>query len=521
MKRLSYVLTMTTFSFLVCFIAGCGCGKKEEPTTTEISEDTYNQIYNQVYQQIYNEVSSETQDEMYNKIYNEIYEKLYQEFTEGKTLQEQNTTINLNKYLIGGYEGYDGEGEADISFDYYWLLEEYIGIFKSYDRKDIEELISINVSKEENLCNGDEIQITWRINEEELATRFSVVVEYADYVIPVTSLKELTKIDAFEGLEIVLNGVSGYATASLSAKSHSEYTQYKYEMEKKTKLVNGDEIVVRLAEGAENAYEYKGIAPIANEKVFVVEGLEEVKTFDAFENIKVTFSGDSPYGKASIDYRAAKYNELSYTFDKNSGLKNGDIVTVYISSDSINKCAARYEEIPSVDKMTYVVEGLPEIVMDDQTVSADKWKEMSDYWKQYVENTVPVEWEKPESLTNVKYIGYTFSYPTMEAWSDDYYVSFLFELTVDSLQTEEFKYYYYIEIKNLKKTGDGEYTFDEFYVPYGYYSKWFGTEGNIFMKDDLYYVGFETYDLIYENRVLNDRSSYNTKIVFAGDYSEE
>lgn len=100
-------------------------------------------------------------------------------------------------------------------------------------------------------------------------------------------------------------------------------------------LSNGDKIELKL-EYDEAANDLLGIKLVYSNKEYTVEGLQEAKKIDAFEDIAVTFSGVSPNGKASVKNNSddSYIKNLKYELSKTSGIKIGDKVTVKVNVDT-------------------------------------------------------------------------------------------------------------------------------------------------------------------------------------------
>ena len=66
-------------------------------------------------------------------------------------------------------------------------------------------------------------------------------------------------------------------------------------------------------------------------KTYKVKGLEEVKTFDAFKDLEVSFNGISPGGEVSFDYTGSDLTSADFQTDASNGtLANGDKIKVYL-----------------------------------------------------------------------------------------------------------------------------------------------------------------------------------------------
>ena len=436
--------------------------------------------------------------------------------------------INLNEYLEVEYEGINEYATATYEIDYVDLISDYDEIF-GFDEddlededgeeflEDMEDAIDGELNEDKNLKNGDELTFTWELSAKKIEDKYKVKFEYTDVTMTVEDLDELKAVDAFEGVEVTFDGPSGYATATFNARNQ-KYGMFLYSFSGGENLKNGDTVTVTLLDGYMEDCIEEGIMPKETVKTYKVEGLKELETFDAFYGLKVTFSGYDTLGAVTINDAAVKYDELRFSHDGDGKLSNGDTLTVTVSDSAVQKCIDRYGVIPEAMTKKYTVSGLETLVDEFSDISDEKWESIYGDWKTYILENIPKEWVTPEALTNVTYIGRTFSRPTEDSWTrDKYYITLYYELTVEQPEKEPFQYYYYLEFENWKTIADGSLTYEKCTIPSGS-AGWFFVSGDIFTKDDLYYVGFETFDAIYEKMVINDRSGYNTECEFMEGY---
>lgn len=147
----------------------------------------------------------------------------------------------------------------------------------------------------------------------------------------------------------------------LAALEEALYNAVEYSISPSENISNGDEVVLTI-DVDNSALESYNFKLAGGEKKITVSGLEEVKAFDPFENVTVNFGGMSPNGSASVNTSDSNVDiDLSYTLDKSSGLKNGDEVTVSISSYSgtdVEEYCMSKGKAPTVTEKTFTVEGL-------------------------------------------------------------------------------------------------------------------------------------------------------------------
>ncbi|MDE5584548.1 MAG: hypothetical protein K2J08_12700 [Ruminococcus sp.] len=276
-------------------------------------------------------------------------------------------------------------------------------------------------------------------------------------------------IDITVGADVSVTGYDGQGTAMI-AKSNILYkvaNQYgkdmsimdraeledrlasavEYSLSEDTGLSNGDEITLTI-EVDESAFDDYDFKLVGGEKKITVKGLDEVETIDPFADAGVTFSGMSPNGVASIN-TSSSYNELSlnYKLDKNTGLKNGDEVTLSVSSyngtDVEEYCASRGKALSATEKK-FTVEGLASYA---QTI-ADIPDDMKNKMLAQAEDAIKAKciWDKKGTtgiLKSLEYLG-------------DYYLT-----GKEGFDTSPYNKIYCVykgtvEFNALKKGGDGK-----------------------------------------------------------------
>lgn len=447
--------------------------------------------------------------------------------------------INLNEYLEVEYEGINEYATATYKIDYVDLISDYDEIF-GFDEddlededgedflEDMEDAIDGELNEDKNLKNGDELAFTWDVSAKKIEDKYKVKFEYTDVTMTVEELDELKEVDAFEGVEVTFDGPSGYATAAFSAKNQ-KYDMFVYHFSGGENLKNGDTVTVTLLDGYMEDCIEEGIIPKETVKTYKVEGLTELEKFDAFEGLKVTFSGNAPFGTVALDDRATKYDELEFyatkydeseSSQKSNFVSNGDKVTVELSEYCIERCIKKYNVIPEATSKTYVVSGLDTLVTEYDDIPEEKWTEIYEEWRTYLLENLTADWETPDALKDVKYIGRAFGKTTSEdmntqRYSPNYIILF-YELAVEQPGQEPFQCYYTIKFENWKQTADGSYVYEKYSEPGKFY--WWGVNGDTFTKDNLTYIGYETFNAAYETYIINDGYGYNTFGEFIDGY---
>lgn len=195
-----------------------------------------------------------------------------------------------------------------------------------------------------------------------------------------------------------------------------------------------------------------------------VADLKIVSTFDAFADLEVTFTGNAPYGYMEYTYNGDKLNYYDFSYDKSSGLSNGDIVTVKINRTDIEYMVDVIGMAPRAMEKTYEVSGLPEFVLSYDDISADFVDSIDSEIEDKIYTSLANNFNTTTSVSDLKYCGYVFQ--VQKDLEYQYYseVNRLYVVYSGVLSNSENKFetqqvYFPVRISNVKKT-DGEYTYD-------------------------------------------------------------
>lgn len=276
-------------------------------------------------------------------------------------------------------------------------------------------------------------------------------------------------VDVTADADISVSGYDGHGTATISKgdwlmDTEKTYGQgmslmelasleealgdaVEYNISPSENLSNGDEVVLTI-DVDNSALENYDFKLAGGEKKITVSGLDEVETFDPFENVTVNFSGMSPNGEASINKSGSSAGiDLSYTLDKSSGLKNGDEVTVSVSAyddtDIEEYCESKGKAISATEK-TFTVEGLASYA---QTI-ADIPDDMKSKMLAQAEDAIKAKciWDEEGTtgvLKSLEYLG-------------DYYLTGKEGFDVSPYNKIYCVYKGTVEFNALKRHGDGK-----------------------------------------------------------------
>jgi len=189
------------------------------------------------------------------------------------------------------------------------------------------------------------------------------------------------KADVSGGFELSFSGYDGYGTATLSdsyswvddviqnygtdlsgmeliAFDAALRSAVDYTITPNEAISNGDEITVSVDVDNSLLEEYK-IELTGGTAAFIADGLDEIEEINPFDDITISYDDIAPRAKATIDTNSFD-KSLVYTLDKDSGLSNGDIITVTVSpkSETMEEYIQKYGKKLAETEKTYTVEGL-------------------------------------------------------------------------------------------------------------------------------------------------------------------
>ena len=190
------------------------------------------------------------------------------------------TTVDMSKYYEISVKGFNGYAKASISetVDPYTALSaegkiktetslnsalSAYAFFSDIDGK---------LSKTQNISNGDTIELTFTYNKD-LAKRLKFKVKNTTIKLKVSGLEDGKKIDPFADLELTFTGVSPNGKVTVNNNNGDDFIRrISYSVDKKSKLKNGDTIIVTASYNEDYAIE-NGYVVTATTKEYQVSGL--------------------------------------------------------------------------------------------------------------------------------------------------------------------------------------------------------------------------------------------------------
>ena len=328
----------------------------------------------------------------------------------GWAFANRTPTIDVSKYMTLSADGYNTVGKLNISFDTEKLEKDY---------------------------------------GKQITTRFK------------KQMKNL-KDDTYGLSSLTASLYDGYETdlfAETCATGSADKTK---------NLSNGDVVTYTWDDNSDEAEEAFGVKVKYSDITYPVSGLASVNTFDAFDGVDVEFSGISPDGRATVNSlpTAAEAQGLYYTLDENSGLSNGDTVTLTVHSnrDDFSDCIDKYGAMPQATEKTFTVEGLNEYVTSADTLSDSVLVSLQNQAEDVFKSYAAQRFSNGQTFKGMTYLGnYILTPKNKDSWGDKDRIVLAYQVTVHHDYTSELNttydaddsFFWYITFNNVSKDADG------------------------------------------------------------------
>ncbi len=359
------------------------------------------------------------------------------------------STINLDKYVTVSYSGYDGYGKATVSIDWDAIEKKYgskvkltkaasneMGEYQELFNKPVEILRyaidNPELSKSDNLSNGDKITYKWDIDEDMIKEGLKCKLKYSD-----TTVK--------------------------------------------------------------------------------VSGLEKVDTFDAFDDLSVEFTGVGPDGRVEYTYDGDILDTSYFYCDEQTGLSNGDKVTIYLYNDDPEYYAENFGKIPAETEKEYKVEGLGKYATKVSDVDDDTLEDAKKEAESIVKDSCS-SFGSDETLTAVTYVGDYLEVikDKKDSYSNKNTFGMVYKIDVqiqpENCDPTPFTYYYDVRYSNIVVNEDKSCNidFDNYEKTWNSVSKQIDNP-NSFWGSYYSYTGFESIDALMNYRKNYNQTYYNTE----------
>ena len=324
----------------------------------------------------------------------------------GWAFANRTPTIDVSKYMTLSADGYNTVGKLNISFDTEKLEKDY---------------------------------------GKQIATRFK------------KQMKNL-KDDTYGLSSLTASLYDGYE-ADLFAETCATGSA-----DKTKNLSNGDVVTYTWDDNSDEAEEAFGVKVKYTDITYTVSGLASVTTFDAFDGVDVEFSGISPDGRATVNSlpTAAEAQGLYYTLDENSGLSNGDTVTLTVHSnrDDFSDCIDKYGAMPQATEKTFTVEGLNEYVTSADTLSDSVLVSLQNQAEDVFKSYAAQRFSNGQTFKGMTYLGnYILTPKNKDSGGDKDRIVLAYQVTVHHDYTSELNttydaddsFFWYITFNNVSK----------------------------------------------------------------------
>lgn len=324
----------------------------------------------------------------------------------GWAFANRTPTIDVSKYMTLSADGYNTVGKLNIDFDTDKLEQDY---------------------------------------GKQIATRFK------------KQMKNL-KDDTFGLSSLTASLYDGYE-ADLFAETCATGSA-----DKTKNLSNGDVVTYTWDDNSDEAEEAFGVKVKYTDITYTVSGLASVNTFDAFDGVDVEFSGISPDGRATVNSlpTAAEAQGLYYTLDENSGLSNGDTVTLTVHSnrDDFSDCIDKYGAMPQATEKTFTVEGLNEYVTSADTLSDSVLVSLQNQAEDVFKSYAAQRFSNGQTFKGMTYLGnYILTPKNKDSGGDKDRIVLAYQVTVHHDYTSELNttydaddsFFWYITFNNVSK----------------------------------------------------------------------
>jgi len=270
----------------------------------------------------------------------------------------------------------------------------------------------------------------------------------------------------------------GGTRSAMSEEDAEEIARFVYEstlvkISEENSLSNGDEVALDVTVASE-AVEVLGKNHLKASFVDVhimekVNGLPEVRDYDPFEDVSVTFQGAEPYGEAVVSY-TGDYEDLFWIeAEPSEGLRNGDEVEITVFPEYDEETLIEEFGISlSRERKTVEVSGLLYYPERIEEINTEELSRISENAQRIARDHIEDEYESDEQLTGLSGCGQYFAAATAEGAQFHNQMYCLYEVHYANNSGGSKTYYYYIRLENIMvdpKTDDAVVDFDHISVP--------------------------------------------------------
>lgn len=179
-------------------------------------------------------------------------------------------------------------------------------------------------------------------------------------------------------------------------------------LDKRDKLTNGDVVSYKwnvdddLSQYIKCKVKYK-------DDTYKVSGLEEIGSFDAFADLSVSFEGMAPNGMLSYTYNGSDLSTYDFKCEKSNGLRNGDVVKIFIDENDVEYFAEQLGKVPAVLEKEFTVVDLDEYVGSYSDLTDDFLATMKSEAEDTIYAYVANSYSSTSKMANLSYAGYVMN----------------------------------------------------------------------------------------------------------------
>lgn len=388
-------------------------------------------------------------------------------------------TIPINDYLEVSYSGINGFGTAEVVFNEADFNDKYSKRIKAAKEQGVEASslleISYNLSKSEELTNGEEIELSIESDRNQFKQEYGYNLKFkSKSKLTVEGLTEVETFDPFDNLSVQFDGINGYGTVLVERFSKNDYLgQGVFDYMVSENFSNGDSFKVTFTNnnGEDPTNEFAqnyGKAPYPLEKTYTVSGLTEQEGFDAFQSLEVTYEGLDGFGIAQMELTEELPENLQFVIDKKEDLSNGDVLTVTLTdawgNDPTELCQSQLGLNPTVLKKSYTVEGLGTYVTSIDQISEEVLSTIKEQAADVLTAYITNHWDEDEIAGETTYEG-AYLLKRKDGVNNGLVNSLIFVFCTNLENywekedtTEPFYYYWYLQYDDVYVDAQGNHS---------------------------------------------------------------
>lgn len=285
-------------------------------------------------------------------------------------------------------------------------------------------------------------------------------------------------------------------------------------LDKTSGLSNGDKVILKWDCEDVMAEEYFNATLKYSDIEYTVSDLEEVESFNPFDYVTVSFSGISPKGTVTInpDYNQSEIQYVTFTADRTSGLKTGDVITITAKiSGSVDSFVENFGCVLEKMEETYTVDGLASYISDVSDIPEDMYNKMDAQLRDNFNAYVAQSWVNKNAVQEFENIGnYLVTLKDGMYGSPNNYLYYVYKVTTN-VDDVEFTYYWYGYFTDVLILADGTCSVDLSKYKVSESSSFWGIHTGDYLEcyDGKYYVaGFADLETFINQHIISKIEKY-------------